>query len=157
MRRRLTAAAFIIGGLALVVSLAITTTARGGQEKIAHTCSATDKQFLKSATLNVTSLGTWGQSYVRGDATAKEVVAEARRAAMSLSRMNPTDPSLQKTRLLMGGMFLEYGRAIAAQAKNKDAGPHMFRAYGLANFAHDVLVQAGPELARRGCDVSSLL
>jgi hypothetical protein len=33
----------------------------------------------------------------------------------------------------------------------------MYRAYGLANFAHDTLVGAAPELRRRGCDVSSLL
>jgi hypothetical protein len=33
----------------------------------------------------------------------------------------------------------------------------MLRAYGLANFAHDVLSQAEPALAARGCNVSSLL
>jgi hypothetical protein len=33
----------------------------------------------------------------------------------------------------------------------------MYRAYGLANFAHEVLAEAQPELRRRGCDVSSLL
>jgi hypothetical protein len=33
----------------------------------------------------------------------------------------------------------------------------MYRAYGLANFAHDVLVQAQPDLLERGCDVGPLL
>jgi hypothetical protein len=33
----------------------------------------------------------------------------------------------------------------------------MMRAYGLANFAHDVLVQAQPALAARGCSVAALL
>jgi hypothetical protein len=33
----------------------------------------------------------------------------------------------------------------------------MHRAYGLANFAREVLLEAQPELAKRGCDVTSLL
>jgi len=33
----------------------------------------------------------------------------------------------------------------------------MFRAYGLANFAREILVEAQPELAKRGCDVAPLL
>jgi hypothetical protein len=46
---------------------------------------------------------------------------------------------------------------MEAKSKKRDAAPHIYRAYGLANFAHDVLVDAAPELQRRGCDVSSLL
>ena len=57
----------------------------------------------------------------------------------------------------MGAMFSEYSRAMTAEAKHKDAGPHIQRSYGLANFAHDVLVQAEPGLKARGCDVSPLL
>ena len=57
----------------------------------------------------------------------------------------------------MGAMFTEYARAMNAEAKHKDAGPHIQRSYGLANFAHDVLVQAEPGLKARGCDVSPLL
>jgi hypothetical protein len=33
----------------------------------------------------------------------------------------------------------------------------MHRAYGLANFAHEILAEAGPELAKQGCDVRGLL
>jgi hypothetical protein len=33
----------------------------------------------------------------------------------------------------------------------------MYRAYGLANFAHDVLAQAQSELLSKGCDVGPLL
>jgi hypothetical protein len=33
----------------------------------------------------------------------------------------------------------------------------MHRAYGLANFAREVLTQAQPGLARYGCDVTPLL
>ena len=46
---------------------------------------------------------------------------------------------------------------MKAKAKRKDAAPHMYRAYGLANFAFDVLSDAEPELRRRGCDISGLL
>jgi hypothetical protein len=57
----------------------------------------------------------------------------------------------------MRAMFLEYGRAIRADQKNKNPGKYIYRAYGLANFAHDVLSQAKPALAERGCDISPLL
>lgn len=33
----------------------------------------------------------------------------------------------------------------------------MFRAYGLAGFAHDVLVEAQPALQTEGCDAATLL
>ena len=33
----------------------------------------------------------------------------------------------------------------------------MYRAYGLASFARDVLTEAAPALQQRGCDVKSLL
>jgi hypothetical protein len=54
-------------------------------------------------------------------------------------------------------MFTEYGRAIQARSRHRDAGPHMYRAYGLANFAHEVLVQAQPALKAQGCDIAPLL
>ena len=57
----------------------------------------------------------------------------------------------------MGAMFSEYARAMTAQAKHKDAGQHIQRSYGLANFAHDVLEQAATGLKARGCDVAPLL
>jgi hypothetical protein len=54
-------------------------------------------------------------------------------------------------------MFQEYGTAVTIQAKGGDAGERMYRAYGLANFAHDVLAQAQPALYKEGCDVGPLL
>jgi hypothetical protein len=33
----------------------------------------------------------------------------------------------------------------------------MYRAYGLANFARDVLAEAQPALQPQGCDVAALL
>ena len=105
----------------------------------------------------MTALGAWGDDYRRGDVTEDELVAEALRAARRVEKLGPSDPSLQKAKVLVAGMFTEYGRAMRAKAKRKDAAPHMYRAYGLANFAFDVLSDAEPELRRRGCDVSGLL
>ena len=56
-----------------------------------------------------------------------------------------------------------YDRSVnraVAQMKAKlgeDASERMHRAYGLANFAREVLVEAQPELQRQGCDVAPLL
>lgn len=105
----------------------------------------------------MTALGIWSEDYRRGEATEAEVVTEARLAAKRVQSLRPRDPSLRKTKVLVAGMLTEYGRGMAAKAKERDAAPHVYRAYGLANFAHDVLTQAAPALRRRGCDVSSLL
>jgi len=128
-----------------------------GQARLAHTCSATDKQFISTAQLNIASLDLWAQQYLSGAVKAAVVVGQAEAAAATISRMEPRDPALAKTRRLLDAMFTEYGRAIQARARHRDAGPHMYRAYGLANFAHDVLVQAQPGLKAQGCDVAPLL
>ena len=105
----------------------------------------------------MTSVATLGRSYLEGDAHAQDVIAEADRAARIVDKSNPSDPALGRMRNLLGAMFLEYGRAIKARSKNGNAGPHMYRAYGLAGFASDVLREAEPELRDLGCDVTSLL
>jgi hypothetical protein len=108
---------------------------------VEHTCSATDKQFLQTTALNMNMLGYWSSN----------------RAAARVDATDPTDPSLSQTRQIVRAMLSEYWRAVAASAHHREAGLHMMRAYGLANFAHDVLSQAEPALSSRGCDVSSLL
>jgi len=128
-----------------------------GAARLAHTCSATDKQFISAAQLNIASLDLWAQQYLSGAVKAGVVVDQAQPAAETVSRTEPRDPSLAKTRRLLDGMFTEYARAIQARSRHRDAGPHMYRAYGLANFAHDVLVQAQPALKAQGCDVAPLL
>ena len=55
------------------------------------------------------------------------------------------------------GMLSEYAKAVQLHDRDRDAGPHMYRAYGLANFAHTVLVRARAPLAKLGCDVRPLL
>ena len=145
-------------GLALFAAVVLLTSeGRARSATIEHTCSPTDRQFIAKAELNMIALGTWGDDYREGVASEAEVVAEARLAAERVGRLNPSDPSLQRTKILVAGMLAEYGRAMAAKGKEKKSAPHMYRAYGLANFAHDVLTDAAPELRRRGCDVSSLL
>jgi hypothetical protein len=124
---------------------------------VRHTCSATDRQFLGAAQLNMAALGTLSQDYLQGDAEADDVILQADSAVASLVNTNPSDPSLSKTRTILRAMFLNYGRAIRADKKHHDPGKYIYRAYGLANFAHDVLAQARPALAERGCDVSPLL
>ena len=64
---------------------------------------------------------------------------------------------MAKTRAILNAMFMEYAKAIRADAKHKDPGSYIYRAYGLANFAHDVLAQAKAPLKQRGCDVTPLL
>ncbi|MDQ4029938.1 MAG: hypothetical protein M3168_02740 [Actinomycetota bacterium] len=142
---------------ALSTGVLIASGCGGGGERLAHTCSATDRQFIKAARLNITAVGSAGRDYLAGDLRAREAIEDANRASRALQRTNPTDPSLRRTRPLMGAMFAEYGRAIGARERNGDAGRHMHRAYGLANFAHEILAQARPALAKHGCDVRGLL
>jgi hypothetical protein len=144
-------AIFAMGSLVLLVG------GKNSKAAVAHTCSATDRQFLGAAQLNMAALGTLSEDYLQGDAQADEVLLQTQSAVTSLVATNPSDPSLAKTRHILRAMFLEYGRAIRADKHHHDPGKYIYRAYGLANFAHDVLAQAKPALAKRGCDVSPLL
>jgi len=141
----------------VVASFVVLDNTGTGKAAVSHTCSATDRQFLGTAQLNMAALGTLSQDYLQGDAKADDVIEQADSAVTSLLNTNPSDPSLSKTQKIMRAMFLEYGRAIRADKHHRDPGQYIYRAYGLANFAHDVLAQAEPALAKRGCDVSPLL
>jgi hypothetical protein len=144
--------------LAFVIALTYATSSRarpGGP--VSHTCSVTDRAFIDGAKTNVDAVDLWGQQYLDGDAEPAEVAAESARAAKIVGATSPTDPSLAQTRIVLVAMFTAYGKAMEQRAKHRDAGDHIFHAYGLANFAHDVLVKAEPALTKRGCDVSPLL
>ena len=75
MKPRFTAAAglalaiFAMGSLVLFV---------GGNSRAAvmHTCSATDRQFLSTAQLNMAALGSLSQDYLSGEAKADEVIQQ---------------------------------------------------------------------------------
>ncbi len=156
MKPRITAAAGLAVAIFVVASLAVLTSGTG-KAAISHTCSATDRQFLGAAQLNMAALGTLSQDYLQGNAKADDVILQTQSSVTSLLNTDPSDPSLSKTRTILRAMFIEYGRAIRADKHHRDPGKYIYRAYGLANFAHDVLAQAKPALAKRGCDVSPLL
>jgi hypothetical protein len=147
-------------GLLLASALALTYVTSSGAKSggpVSHTCSVTDRAFINGAKTNVDAVDLWGQQYLDGEATPADVAAESARAAKIVGATTPTDPSLAQTRKLLVAMFTAYGKAMEQRAKHRDAGDHIFHAYGLANFAHDVLLKAEPELAKRGCDVAPLL
>lgn len=128
-----------------------------GRAAVSHTCSATDRQFMSVAQLNMAALGSLSEDYLHGDAKPAEVIDQTQSAELGIANTNPSDPSLSKTRAILRAMFLEYGRAIRADQHHKNPGKYIYRAYGLANFAHDILSDAKPGLMQRGCDVSPLL
>lgn len=105
----------------------------------------------------MTALGLWAEQYEHGEAGAEDVVGQARSAAKIVRGMGPTDSSLRQTQRLLVGMLTEYARAVQIQDHHGNAGPHMYRAYGLANYAHSVLARARAPLLELGCDVGPLL
>jgi hypothetical protein len=105
----------------------------------------------------MTALELWSEQYQSGDASGKDVEGQARSASKIMRGTGPTDSSLQQARLLVMGMLSEYAKAVQQQERQRDAGPHVYRAYRLANFAHTVLVGAQASLRHLGCDVSPLL
>lgn len=146
------------GLLAMVtIALALVTSGRARPNLAVHTCSATDRQFIETARTNMTALGLWSEQYESGDAEGGEVVSQARAGAKIVHGTGPTDSSLQQTRGLLVGMLTEYAKAVQLQEKHGNAGPHMYRAYGLANYAHTVLARAERPLAQLGCDLRPLL
>jgi hypothetical protein len=129
----------------------------GSGEAKGHTCGATDRSFIATASVDLLALGSLTADYQSGQAAPEEVVQEAFDAADRIGHVTPRDPSLREAQKYLHGMFTEYGEAVSLQIEGKRAGDRMYRAYGLANFAHDVLAQAQPELLQRGCDVGPLL
>jgi len=144
-------------GCVLLCGIALLGSACSDTAPLAHTCSATDRQFIDTAQTSMTGLGLMADQFQQGMGSPKDVASAASLAARNVKATDPSDYSLRHIQTLMGAMFTEYARAMNAEAKHKDAGPHIQRSYGLANFAHDVLVQAEPGLKARGCDLSPLL
>ena len=146
------------GGVLVVLLLALTLATSGrARPNAVHTCSATDRQFIETARTNMTALELWSEQYGSGEASKGDLVRQAGTAAKIVRGSRPTDFALQQTRSLVTGMLVEYAKAVQLQGKHGDAGPHMYRAYGLANFAHTVLVRAQSPLDRLGCDIRPLL
>jgi len=141
----------------VTVALALVTNGRARPNQLVHTCSATDRQFIEAARTNMTALELWSEQYQSGDATGEDVVGQAKAAAKIMRGTGPTDFSLRQSRRLVIGMLSEYAKGVQLHERHKDAGPHMYRAYGLANYAHMVLLRAERPLGHLGCDVQPLL
>jgi hypothetical protein len=153
-RLGLTAAGLLV---IVAIALALVTNGRARANRLVHTCSATDRQFIEAARTNMTALELWSEQYQSGDASAEDVVGQARAAAKIMRGTGPTDFSLRQSQRLVIGMLSEYAKGVQLHERHKDAGPHMYRAYGLANYAHTVLLRAERPLGQLGCDVQPLL
>ena len=135
--------AYTAAGLLVMVTiaLALVTNGRARPNHLVHTCSSTDRQFIEAARTNMTALELWSEQYQSGDASAEDVVGQAQDAAKIMRGTGPTDFSLRQTQRLVIGMLSEYAKGVQLHERHRDAGPTMYRAYGLANFAHTVLLQ----------------
>lgn len=148
----------IAAAVALAFTVGYAVRGGGSDGPVAHSCGATDKRFIQTASTNMTALGIWSEAFRTGEIGPKEVAEQARDAARRISYVKPRDPSLRQAQSLIDGMFVEYGEAVALTEKERSrAGEHMHRSYGLANFAREILVDAQPVLAKQGCDVAPLL
>jgi hypothetical protein len=154
VRLGLTAAGLLV---VITIALALVTNGRARPNHLVHTCSATDRQFIDDARTNMTALELWSEQYQSGDASAEDVVGQAHAAAKIMHGIGPTDFSLRQTQRLVIGMLSEYAKGVQLHEKHRDAGAQMYRAYGLANYAHTVLLRNQRPLAKLGCDVEALL
>ncbi len=160
LRRALTAAGLLLAAVVLVA---------GGRAEPAtsaspHVCGALDRQFVRAASLSSASIELLAQDYQSGSLSAKDAIEQTHEAQVGIRITSPRDPSLKLARVLMGAMYEEYGLALRAQLRTEtgkgggeDAGSHMYSSYSFANYAHQVLKDAEPALAERGCSVSALL
>jgi hypothetical protein len=157
VKPRITAAAGLIVAVAALAFFSLVLGPTGQASNVAHTCYPVDKQFIVSAQLNMAMLGQTSEDYLRGEAKPGDVIEQADSALRALKNTRPADPSLTRAKLVLRAMFLEYRNAIQANTHHNSPGKHIYRAYGLANFAHDLLVHEQKPLMQRGCDVSPLL
>ena len=143
--------------IAAALSLAILAGCGGSREPLAHSCVATDQKFIQTATVDVNAFNELADGFRSGSIGAEEIALEAFDAAARVGRTEPRDPAHRQAQKYLDAKVTEYGEAETQYAEGKDSGDRMYRAYGLANFARDVLAQAQPALQREGCDVAPLL
>jgi hypothetical protein len=145
-----------IGVTAAALLLAVTG-CTGSGDPSAHVCTGSDLRFIQDASIDVAALGAWTAEYQAGQAKPEQVAEQAFTAARRVRGLEPKDPSLRTAQQYLDAMFSEYGEAVTLQGKGENAGERMYRAYGLANFAREVMAQAQPALTSKGCDVTALL
>jgi hypothetical protein len=156
VKPRITAAAGLASAVAALTCMSLFL-GPVGQAGVAHTCYPVDRQFIVSAQLSMAALGESSDQLLRGQAKPSEVIDETESALRDLANTRPADPSLTRTKLVLRAMFLEYQKAVEADAHHHPPGKHIYRAYGLANFAHDLLAHEQRPLKKRGCDITPLL
>jgi hypothetical protein len=146
--------------IAACAALAAAGHSAAGQERprvVEHTCGLTDREFLTAYSTNLTGVGMYGLDYLDGSAKPGEVIQAAHDAAVMMRNSAPLDPSLRTVKHLAPVMFLEYGKAVAAREAGRNPRTHMVRAYSVGTRIQDVLREAQPGLAAKGCDVADLL
>ena len=148
----LACAALVFGGAVLAGN----SRASSGAQ-VSYVCSAVDKQFIATASTNMTQLGYWSDALVHNDVEPAVVVQQARSESDQIAATDPEDRTLHATRDLLTSMFLEYSKAVANTMKGRDSAHHMQDAWRLANASHKLLAGAKGGLAAQGCDVSPLL
>ena len=110
-------------GLLVIVTVALALVTNGrAKPNLVHTCSATDRQFIDDARTNMTALELWSEQYQSGDASAEDVVGQARAAAKIMRGTGPTDFSLRQTQRLVIGMLNEYAKGVQLHQRHHDAG-----------------------------------
>jgi hypothetical protein len=126
-------------------------------DRVHHVCSATDRQFIDVARMNLAAVRLSGNDFFHGAGSAADVVAATKDAGVALGGTSPADASLASARRYFRSMFTEYGRGVKVKERGGDASDHMYRAYSLGAYAGRVLWNARPQLRALGCDVSELL
>ena len=155
--RRLSAATLACSALVFGASVLVGNGRAASGKPLTFVCSAADKQFISTVSQNMTQLNYWSDALVSHDASPAVVVSQAQSEAGQVRATRPTDRTLHASRDLIGSMFMEYSKAVAATAKGRDSKVHMNNAWRLAHASHDLLAGAKAGLARQGCDVSPLL
>jgi hypothetical protein len=155
--KRLSAATLACSALVFGGSVLAGNSRASSGAQVSYVCSAVDKQFIATASTNMTQLGYWSDALQHNDAEPSVVIQQAVSESGQISATDPEDRTLHATRDLMASMFLEYSKAIAITVKGRDAAHHMQNAWRLANASHKLLSGAKSGLGAQGCDVSPLL
>ena len=116
-RLGLTAAGLLV---MVAIALALVTNGRARPNHLVHTCSSTDRDFIDAARTNMTAIELWSEQYQSGDASADDVVGEAKNAAKIMRGTGPTDYSLQQTQRLVIGMLSEYAKGVQLHERHRD-------------------------------------
>lgn len=154
MNRGLAAATAIVVSFALGTALA-SREAVAAQRQPTHSCSAVDRDFIETATAQMTLFRTWSADYVTGADDGAAQAAMAEEAAQLVIRKRPQDVSLDRARMLMGAMLVEYQRAVTATMP-ADAGASLQRVHDLGSALRGLLADAAPGLNAAGCTVDAL-